>query len=73
MELITMVLSRTKESQILDLILAGYSQRSIAKGAEICLATVNHRIKLFKQTGSTTYTKAVVYTVNSPIKKEMPL
>lgn len=48
-----MALSRTKESQILDLILAGYSQRSIAEKVDICLATVHHRVQLFKETGST--------------------
>ena len=48
-----MSLSRTKESQILDLILAGYSQRSIAEKVDVCLATVNHRVQLFKETGST--------------------
>lgn len=48
-----MALSRTKESQILDLIMAGHSQRSIADKVEVCLATINHRVQLFKETGST--------------------
>lgn len=48
-----MVLPRTKESQLLDLFQAGYPQRNIAKITEVCLATVNHRAKLFKATGST--------------------
>ncbi|MBT2641744.1 transposase [Bacillus sp. ISL-41] len=50
-----MVLSRTKESQILDLTLVGYSQREIAKQVDACLTTVNHRSKLFKETGSTQF------------------
>ncbi|OIJ14265.1 hypothetical protein BKP37_08800 [Anaerobacillus alkalilacustris] len=48
-----MVLSRTTEGKILDLTLSGYSQRAIANQVNTCLATVNHRVKLFKETGST--------------------
>jgi len=48
-----MVLSRTKESQAHDLILAGYSQRNIARKVEVCLATINHRVQLYRATGST--------------------
>ncbi|UHA61426.1 IS21 family transposase [Metabacillus litoralis] len=54
-----MTLSRTQESQILDLHLIGTAQRTIAKEVAVCLDSVNKRIQHFKQTGTThmTYRK----------------
>jgi transposase len=47
-----LTLSKTQESQILDLYLKGFSQRRIAKEIEVCLDSVNNRLKLFRVTGS---------------------
>ncbi|MBT2641742.1 IS21 family transposase [Bacillus sp. ISL-41] len=64
-----MALSRTKESQILDLILAGHSQRFIAAKVEVCLATVNHRVQLFKEIGSTKLTSSKRKSRYPPIEE----
>jgi transposase len=64
-----MALSRTEESQILDLILAGYSQRSIANKVDVCLATINHRVQLFKGTGSTKLTSSKRKSRYEPLEK----
>ena len=66
-----MALSRTKESQILDLILAGHSQRSIAAKVEVCLASVNHRVQLFKETGSTKLTSSKRKSRYQPIEEKI--
>lgn len=47
-----MTLSRTQESQILDLHLSGFTQRHIAINTEVCLDSVNKRIQNFKQRGT---------------------
>lgn len=52
-----MVLSRTTEGNILDLTLAGYSQRDIARQVKTCLATVNHRVQFRGVTGTTQHTQ----------------
>jgi transposase len=64
-----MALSRAKESQILDLILAGHSQRSIAAKVDVCLASVNHRVQLFKETGSTKLTSSKRKSRYKPIEE----
>ncbi|MBT2641717.1 IS21 family transposase [Bacillus sp. ISL-41] len=64
-----MALSRTKESQILDLILAGHSQRAIAAKVDVCLASVNHRVQLFKETGSTKLTSSKRKSRYEPIEE----
>ena len=48
-----MVIARSKEIQIQDLLKAGYPQRNIATEADVCLTTVNNRNKLFKISNST--------------------
>jgi transposase len=47
-----LTLSKTQESQILELYYKGLSQRIIAKEIEVCLDSVNKRLKLFRVTGS---------------------
>jgi transposase len=47
-----LTLSKTQESQILELYYKGLSQRRIAKEIEVCLDSVNKRLKLFRVTGS---------------------
>ncbi|WP_121616320.1 IS21 family transposase [Virgibacillus halodenitrificans] len=64
-----MTLSRTQESQILDLHLAGLTQRTIAKKVEVCLESVNKRIQYFKGKGTVHMNNKTIYSSYNPLEE----
>ena len=64
-----MVIARSKEIQIQNLLKAGYSQRNIATEADVCLATVNNRNKLFKISNSTKLSPAKRTSKYDPLEE----
>jgi len=64
-----MVIARSKEIQIQDLLKAGYPQRNIATEADVCLTTVNNRNKLFKLSNSTMLRPAKRISKYNPLEE----